>query len=130
MQPTVRVLLIDDNAIEARLIAANLADVDGHHFGIERIGRLSEALERIPAGGYDAIVLDLTLPDSQGEATLTSVLAASPVAPVLVYSGLDDIELATKLVRAGASDYLVKSDWSESRLGWAIAIAIARSSSD
>lgn len=124
----IRVLLVDDNAIEARLVGANLADLVERRFEIERVGRLSDAIARVPRDGYDVVLLDLTLPDSQGRNTFDRVMAAQPTAPVIVYSGLDDLDLGEQLVRDGASDYLVKGELGGATLARALVLAIARAS--
>lgn len=70
--------------------------------------RLSTGLARIEDGAFDAIILDLTLPDSQGLATFEAVHRVAPRLPAVVLTGLDDEGLALKAVAQGAQDYLVK----------------------
>jgi DNA-binding response OmpR family regulator len=106
-RPPVRVLLIDGNPGEARLIQDVLRDVVGTEFNIERADRLSAGLERLDAK-FDVILLDLTLPDSQGLSTFTAVHSRAPSLPIIVLAGLSDHSLAVSALRCGDQDYLVK----------------------
>jgi CheY-like chemotaxis protein/MinD-like ATPase involved in chromosome partitioning or flagellar assembly len=101
-----RILLIEDNPGDARLIHEALpppGDV-----ALEWVDRLAAGLDRIQAGAYDAVLLDLSLPDSRGFETFERLRQRAPRLPVVVLTGLDDEELALRAVRAGAQDYLVK----------------------
>ena len=71
------VLLIEDNPGDARLIAEMLREAQGAGFGLESIERLAPGLERLAQGGIDAVLLDLSLPESQGLDTLLHVRADS-----------------------------------------------------
>jgi len=72
------------------------------------------------------VLLDLSLPDSQGLATFTEVRVCRPDLPVVVLTGLDDEELATEAVKAGAQDYLVKGTIDADSLTRAIRYAVER----
>jgi signal transduction histidine kinase/DNA-binding response OmpR family regulator len=122
----VKVLLIEDNPGDARLLQEMLADASSHTFDLECADRLSTGLERLAAGGIDAVLLDLSLPDSQGLDTFTRVHAQAPDVPIMVLSGLDDEALAIKAVREGAQDYLVKGRGDRDLLVRAIRYAIER----
>ena len=60
---------------DARLIRESLADLSGNMFDLETADRLASALRRISAGGIDAILLDLALPDSKGRETFSKTKA-------------------------------------------------------
>ena len=104
-----RVLLIEDNPGDARLIREMLAEVPGAPFEIECAGRLAEGLERLLAGGVGLVLLDLSLPDSMGLETFAKVYAHSPDVPIIVLTGNDDSNLALAAVKRGAQDYLAKA---------------------
>src|SRR5687767_16017673 len=61
-----RVLLIEDNLVDARLIQIMVSDAGGNGFEIERADRLAAALERLGRERFDIVLLDLSLPDSHG----------------------------------------------------------------
>ena len=108
MQP-IRVLLVEDNPGDARLLQEAIAEVGaGGLVQLEHVERLSEALKRLSAETFDVILLDLSLPDEHGLATVTRTHAHAPAVPIVVLSGLDDEGLASRAVREGAQDYLVK----------------------
>ena len=105
MRP-LRVLLIEDNPGDARLIRELLVEA-GAGFEPEWVQRLDLGLERLADGEpVDAVLLDLSLPDSQGFATFERVRAAAPDVPIIMLTGLADEELAVQAVRSGAQDYL------------------------
>ncbi len=105
-----RVLLIEDNPGDARLIQEMLSEASDISFDLECADRLSTGLAHLAAEDTDVILLDLGLPDSQGLETFTRVHAQAPEAPIVVLTGLDDVTLATRAVREGAQDYLVKNE--------------------
>lgn len=126
----IKVLLIEDNPGDARLIREILARARGAQFELERVDRLSVALERLAAGGFQAILLDLTLPDSSGLDTFLQVHARAPHVPITVLSGFDDEVVAIRAVREGAQDYLVKGQVDRNLLVRALLYAIERKRSE
>ena len=104
----IHVLLVEDNPGDARLFLELVRDTGAGRLKLEHVTRLSAALDRLSDGHFDVVLLDLSLPDEQGLATLTRTHAHAPSVPIVVLTGLDDEALAVKAVRAGAQDYLVK----------------------
>ena len=117
----ISVLLFEDNPIHARLLQ-NLLKPE---FAVEAVDSLAAGLARLEAGGIDAILLDLVLPDSQELATFERVKATVPNIPVLVLTGLDDEILAEEAVAAGARDYLIKTQINGESLARSIREAVA-----
>ena len=107
-QESIHVLLVEDNAGDARLVDTHLRRADRASFTLERVDRLEKGLARLQDGGVDVVLLDLTLPDSQGIDTFERAYAEAPQVPIIVMTGIDDAEMARKAVRDGAQDYLVK----------------------
>jgi PAS domain S-box-containing protein len=103
-----RVLLVEDNPADARLIEMLLGEVRWRRFRLERAETLAEAFRRLESNRFEAILLDLSLPDSLGLPTLESVHARVPELPIVVMTGLDDDDVALRGVHEGAQDYLVK----------------------
>jgi phosphoserine phosphatase RsbU/P len=106
----IRALLIEDNPGDARLILEMLRDAAGGHANVDfiHVDRLAAGLERLSQRDLEVVLLDLSLPDSQGFATFDAVHVHAPDVAVVVLSGLDDQTLAVAAVHAGAQDYLVK----------------------
>jgi two-component system, NarL family, sensor histidine kinase UhpB len=103
-----KILLIEDNPGDARLIREMLADAGGQGFAIEWVSRLVEGLERLGRGGIGLVLLDLDLPDSHGLDTFIKAYAQAPHVPFVVLTGLADETLGLTAVRKGAQDYLFK----------------------
>lgn len=85
-----KVLLVEDNAGDARLIQESLSEAKGDPFEVEIADRLSAAVERLGKDGIDAVLLDLALPDSQGWGTFDTIRGEAPTVPVIVLTGLGD----------------------------------------
>lgn len=105
---TLDVLLIEDNPGDARLIEFMLREASETAVRLARADRLAAGVEHLARSSSDAVLLDLSLPDSQGLATFERLHAAAPDVPVVVLSGLSDETVAVQAVGAGAQDYLVK----------------------
>jgi PAS domain S-box-containing protein len=122
----IRVLLVEDNPGDARLLWEMLAQATSAQFELTHVGRLCEALQRLHKTAFDLVLLDLSLPDSQGLETFARVYGQTPGIPIIVLSGLDDEALAVKAVREGAQDYLVKGQVDGNLLVRAMRYAIER----
>ncbi len=105
---SVKILLIEDNLAETRLFQELLKEVKNKQFNLIHVKRLQEALNQLNQQDFDVILLDLTLPDSQGLASLPRLLACVPSMPIVVLTNMNDEQLAIEAVRQGAQDYLVK----------------------
>ncbi|MGO9614510.1 MAG: PAS domain S-box protein, partial [Dissulfurispiraceae bacterium] len=125
MNKVCRILLIEDNPGDARLIEEMLKEI-GDTFELECAERLSSGIEQIKVGTFDAILLDLGLPDSQGLGTLTRLNDAKPEVPVVVLTGLADESVGTQAVKAGAQDYLIKGQIDKNLLARSIHYAVTR----
>jgi len=108
-----KVLLIEDNPGDARLIREMLAEEPESPFQLHFAERLAAGLELLSKAGEGAspalVLLDLSLPDSFGLETFAKVYAHSPQIPIIVLTGNDDQTVALSAVKGGAQDYLVKS---------------------
>ena len=131
-EPT-KVLLVEDNPSDARLIREMLfeergdsASVVRQTFALECVERLSAGLARLSSGDIDVVLLDLSLPDSHGLGTFSKMHAEVPQVPIILLTGLDDEELGVTAVREGAQDYLVKGQVDDNLLVRAIHYAIER----
>jgi signal transduction histidine kinase len=121
-----RILLIEDNLGDARLLAEVLKDVPGQPFELVHANLVSRALEWLTREHFDAILLDLSLPDGNGFSVLRCLLDEAPRIPVLVLTGLNDEQMALNALSAGAQDYLVKGSLDGGFIARAIRYAIQR----
>jgi len=122
----IKVLLVEDNHGDARLIKEMLTEARGNPFDAECADLLATGLEHLAQGGIDVVLLDLGLPDSRGLDTLVKVQAQVLGVPIVVLTGLDDEALAVEAVKEGAQDYLVKGQVDSNLLGRSIRYAIER----
>jgi PAS domain S-box-containing protein len=122
----IRILLVEDNPADARLLRELLKEVATAEFDLLLAGRLQEALARLSAESFDIVMTDLTLPDSSGMGAFRALHAAAPRIPIVVLSGVDDETLAIGAVREGAQDYLVKGRLDAHLLGRSLRYAIER----
>jgi diguanylate cyclase (GGDEF)-like protein len=122
----IKVLLIEDNDVDAQLTQDLLSEWSTEEFQVTRATTLAEGLSLLSRERFDAMLLDLSLPDAFGLSTVREVHAASPTIPVVVLSGVSDQSLALQAVRQGAQDYLVKGEGHPELLARAIRYAIER----
>lgn len=122
----VRILLVEDNPGDARLLRFTLAEAESLRFELVHAARLSEALDRVAEGPADVVLLDLSLPDAHGMETVTRMLDAAPAVPIIVLTGLTDETVAVQAVQAGAQDYLMKGSVDGGTLARAIRYAMER----
>ncbi len=128
---TLSVLLIEDNPGDRRLteIALHEAGTDADILcEVVSVDSLAHGLTRLhdPDAAYDAVLLDLGLPDSVGLDGLRAVHGVNPAVPTIVLTGLSDVVLAAEALNAGAGDYIEKADIQPRTLLRAIRYAIER----
>jgi signal transduction histidine kinase/HPt (histidine-containing phosphotransfer) domain-containing protein/BarA-like signal transduction histidine kinase len=122
-----RVLLVEDNPGDARLVSEVLGEVMADEVRLEWVGRADEAVSRLEADvEHDIILVDLSLPDSTGLETFRSIQRKAPHAAVIVLTGLVDETIAMKSIEQGAQDYLVKGQITGALLARAMRYAISR----
>ena len=130
-EQSVKILLVEDNPVQARLLKEYLKGFKGTIFDLVWVQRLKEALTHLKEEDreFDLILLDLTLPDSQGLETLHPLINCSLNLPIVVLTNTNDHELAVEAVRQGAQDYLVKRQVNTEVLVRSIRYAIERKQS-
>ena len=122
----IKVLLVEDNPGDVRLIREMLKDSKTALAALEDTSSLTTAVERLAKGGIDAVLLDLGLPDSQGMSTFVKLHSQFPHTPIVVLTGLTDEVLGLQAVREGAQDYLIKGKVDSQWLCRAILYAVER----
>lgn len=120
------VLVVEDNPLQAKLIEELLSETGDTKFTIFCVERLELGLNYLAQNRPDAVLLDLTLPDSEGLQTFLRMHEAAGNIPVVVLTGNDDLSLAAKAVEAGAQDYLVKGKIDGHRLARSLRLAVKR----
>ena len=125
-EKALQVLLVEDNAGDARLLREMFSKERRDAFELTHLLRMSEAETHLAKGGVDIVLLDLGLPDGHGLDTVRRAHAAAPEVPVIVLTGLDDEALAAEAMIAGAQDYLIKGQIENRALPRALRHAIER----
>ncbi len=127
MQARVRVLVVEDNDGDARLIAEALRDARAPAVDLDRRTSLAACTDYLQSFAPDAILLDLHLPDGDGLPLLCAVNRLAPHTPVLILTGqVDDGATASLALREGAQDFLLKDEFDTPILMRAIRYAMER----
>lgn len=122
----IHVLLVEDSRSDAKLLHQTLSRSNNHEWDLIHVERLSDALDAYRTYPLDVVLLDLSLPDSEGLDTVAKFHISAPDVPIVVLTGFDDEEFALQAVSKGAQDYLVKGQITTQLLVRAIRYAIER----
>ena len=106
-----RVLLVEDNQDDVVVMKRVLAGLGASDFALDAASSLAEGIAQLQRQPADIVLLDLSLPDSRGFETLTTLVARVPDVPVVVLTGLCDDATGVEAIRSGAQDYLVKGEF-------------------
>lgn len=101
-----RVLIIEDDADHAALIAAVLA----RQFEVESVSRLQAALDHPELPSFDVVLCDLNLPDAAGVDAVMRLRDNVPELPVVVLSSTQDDRTPLAAIDSGAQDFLIKNE--------------------
>lgn len=99
------VLIVDDDAALAEMLALQFED-EGH--GVRTAATCAEGLELARTGCPDVVILDQHLPDGRGVELLEPLLAEDPDLPIIMMTGVHDLELAIDAIQRGARDFVHK----------------------
>jgi diguanylate cyclase (GGDEF)-like protein/PAS domain S-box-containing protein len=125
-RPIKQLLLIEDNAGDARLIREMFNEHGALDIELVRATTMSEAEEQLCQRMFDIMLLDLGLPDSQGLDAVRRAHSAAPRVPLVVLTGMDDESLAAQALQVGAQDYLIKGQIETRGLLRALRYAVER----
>ena len=121
-----KLLLIEDNLTDANWISVILERYTSSQSHIQHVQNIQQALDCLSRDNFDAIVLDLFLPDSQGLESLHTIQRQAPQLPIIVLTATDDLEVAVQSLRQGAQDFLVKGEFEGKILARSIHYAVER----
>ena len=122
----VEVLYVEDNPADADAVRQMLRGEDHGRFALRCVQRLEEAIELLQGKTFEVVLLDLSLPDSNGLEAFTTLHDRHPSQPIVILTGLDDESLSFAAFRQGAQDYLVKGEFDRRLLTTVLRYAIAR----
>ncbi len=122
----IEILLVEDNPGDVKLFKENLAEAGAARFCLTCVGQLTDTIKCLNEEQYDIVILNLSLPDSQGFNTFTSVRMHAPKVPIILLASNNNEDLAVKALQNGAQDYLIKGQVNGSVLSRSISYAIER----
>lgn len=122
----IQVLLVEDNLVTAQLLCESVAAALGSQLLFTHVECLADALRQLATARFDLVLLDLSLPDSEGLETIAQVHKTAPAVPIVALTGAHDESLALEAMRAGAQDYLVKGTVDPKMLARVMRYAIER----
>lgn len=126
MEEKIKILIIEDNPGDSRLISIYLKESFDDKFAYSSAENLSKGLKLLTEEVFDVIILDLTLPDSSGLDTFKKVFEHSANIPIIVLTGLEDESVGINAMKLGAQDFLVKGHINEKALSRSINYSIER----
>ncbi len=125
-----RILLIDGEFATVDLIGGALAGSRYGPFAVEKAATLAEGIDRINEGGFNAIMLNLYLPDSEGIETFNKLGAVAGSTPILILSRVEQEEIAKQAIENGAKDYFLLGHIEGDSLSHSLRNVIARQSAE
>jgi sigma-B regulation protein RsbU (phosphoserine phosphatase) len=125
-----KILLVEDEGDFAGHVKAMLGEVKGATYELVCADNLKSGLARLAEGGFDLVLVDLSLPDGAGLANIARIQAEAHHVPIIILGQANDETVALEAVHEGAQDYLVKGQLNPQFLGRAIRYAIERQRAD
>ncbi|MEI6854216.1 MAG: PAS domain S-box protein [Bacteroidota bacterium] len=120
------ILLIEDNPLDVILIREMLKQITWANYRLIASETLKDGCRQLKENTVDIVLLDLNLPDSTGKPTFDTLLNFTGNIPIVLVTGMQDIELALSIIKCGAQDFLTKNDLNYTLLHKAIEYAIER----
>ncbi len=122
----IKILLVEDSPSDAALLQESLHHNEPGRFKFTQAETLAQALELLKTSTFDLMLLDLSLPDSIGQATYLRAREAAPQLPIVVLTGIENESVGLEAVRRGVQDYLIKGQAYGRQTARAILYAIER----
>lgn len=122
----IKILLVEDDPEFSNLVCRRLSYEKNPSFDIECVTTIKQGLDYLKNGTAEVVLLDLSLPDSQGIATFQVLYAAAHEIPIIVLTALDNDSIALESIKLGAEEYIVKGDFEVKMLSRIVRYAIER----
>jgi diguanylate cyclase (GGDEF)-like protein len=126
LSKAIDILLVENSPEDVKMFRKSLAETGEDHYELTCVGRLTDTIQELDNGEYNIIIMDLSLPDSQGFNTFISVRMHAPGVPIILLTDVHDEDLAVKALQNGAQDYLMKGQVDGNLLSRSIRYAIER----
>ena len=122
----INILLVEDNPADSGLVDEYLQEIYNKNYTLTICDYVKKAIDQLKEKSFDIILSDLTLPDSSGLDTFTTIFKTNTECPIIILTGLNDEDLGNKAVTMGAQDYLVKNNVTAASLKHSIAHSLER----
>src|SRR3954467_7171199 len=126
LMKSIRLLLVEDNAADARVVERHLKDAGLNDVNCDWVQSAADPAERLQKVEYDLVLLDLGLPDATGLEALRALRAVADLTPIIVLTGSDDYKQGLTAVREGAQDYLEKRRVNAGMLSRVVSYSVER----
>lgn len=120
------ILIVEDSSVDRELLVFALQEHYISEAKFREVGNLQSARDYLERGVFDCVILDLHLPDSSGIDTFLTLHNAYPEIPIVVVSNTTDLQLALRMIRLGAEDFIVKNFTNTTMIFRRVAFAIER----
>jgi diguanylate cyclase (GGDEF)-like protein len=125
MEEELNLLVVEDDPVDAGIIRRVL-EAPGMRQHVQTAPNMAEAKQALAHGRFDAVLLDLGLPDSKGLEAVMDLQASAPELPIVVLSGNADPDLAVRSVDLGAEDYILKGQLDRTPVARSLRYAVER----
>lgn len=125
-----KILLVEDSRTSVMLVETLLKDDPDETYDLHVVGTLADGVAKITREDFDLVLLDLTLPDSSGVATVDAMFEAADGTGIVVLTSTSDEKVGLAALRHGAQDFLVKDETYRKVLLRAIKYARQRSQAE
>lgn len=119
-----KILLIEDDS-DDRIILKEMLEKSDLDVDLDEVENSSLGLEKLSSNSYDCVLVDYIIPRMSGLELIKTTRKSGVTTPFIILTGYGDDELASELIRQGASDYLSKGDLNSQKLEGKIKKAIA-----
>ena len=106
----IQVLIVEDNRLDAKVVSEQFRRQGKERFKLHIAGTLARAIEIVKEQQIQLVMLDLSLPDSEGLAAFVEISAEAPTTPVVILTGNVDESVAVRAIQIGAQDYILKEE--------------------
>ncbi len=123
MEETLRILVVDDDQVDRMTVRRALTEA-GVQMELCEVGDANDAFSALSSTAYDCVFLDYRLPNHDGLTFIQQLRSLKIQVPLVVLTGQEDEQIAVKLIKAGATEYLSKSRISPENLAQVLRSAI------
>lgn len=125
MRKEIKILLVEDSPDDVRFAEIQFENIFGSRHSVEVCAYFAKAFALVQKQYFDIIILDLSLPDSEGLTNFTKLLRSCSI-PIIIYTGLDNELVKNEAIQIGVMDYLIKGKTTEETLKASILNSMSR----